>query len=407
MAPDLTAEERLRAARSLAPLLGQDMDSWSATAVPRALLALLPMLDAAQAHAILNALPSAIAKAAVATGSGSRRSPYLLTLMRLTETIAGSSDEIVADLGRALAEQVGLPNEPLQRAALAHASVPVLARLGDSAGVLQKTVVDVALLPVPVPEGTILDPVARSLLRRNSWRNATAAWEQALASLGDESKGIEPELALEILHTEWSTQPVRSNPYRRAAQARLLAMLAPTLSPPSATLASSDLLALLADIEDYVTREAIAQALTALAPALPDPDRRKALSAAKLALAETGFAEEAVAWAGAIAAMLPGEPREATAETVEALKYPTATGAPSEVLLEGLAKVWPEQYEAIADRTLPDPIVTDWLQERLPDGLELTDPVLLPDGLELIDPPLSGLGTADTVPAPQRPASRN
>ena len=358
------------------------------------------MLDAAQAHVILSALPSAIAKVAAATGS--RRSPYLLTLMRLTESIGGSSDAIVADLGRALAEQVALPNEPLQRAALAHASVPVLVRLGDSAGVLRQTVVDVAL----VPEGAVLDPVARSLLRRNGWRNATAAWEQALTSLGDELKGIEPKLALQILHTEWSTQPVTLNPYRRAVQARLLEMLAPRLSPPSAMLASSDLLALLADIEDYVARAAIARALMALAPALPDPDRRKALSAAKLALARTGFTEEAVAWAGAIAAMLPGEPREATAETVEALKYPTATGAPSEVLLEGLAKVWPEQYEAIAGRSLPDPIVTDWLQERLPDGLELSDPPLLPDGFKLNDRAASeGLDAADTVQAPQRPAS--
>ena len=61
MAPDLTAEERLQAVRTLAPLLGRDTDSWSAKAIPRAMVALLPRLDAGQAAEMLNAVPPAIA----------------------------------------------------------------------------------------------------------------------------------------------------------------------------------------------------------------------------------------------------------------------------------------------------------------------------------------------------------
>ena len=148
-------------------------------------------------------------------------------------------------------------------------------------------------------------------------------------------------------------------------------------------LAAADLLDLLARTEDYLAREAIARALAALAPKLPATDRAQALPAAKLALAKTGSAEEATAWARAIAALLPAEPSAATTEIVEALKYPTATEAPSDVLVAALAHVWPEEYKAIAGRTLPDPIVLDWLEQRLPTDQRLTDPPRRPAGLKL------------------------
>ena len=138
-------------------------------------------------------------------------------------------------------------------------------------------------------------------------------------------------------------------------------------------LASADLLAMLPDTADYLTREAIARALAALAPKLPDTSRAEALAAAKLALARTGSPEEATAWAGAIAALLPEEPRAATAEIVEALKYPTATGAATDVLLAALATPWPEEFRTIAGRSL-DQTVLDWLEAHLPEGHNLTDP---------------------------------
>jgi hypothetical protein len=205
--------------------------------------------------------------------------------------------------------------------------------------------------------------------------------EQALASLGGEPGEGQAESALQILHGDWSTQPIRSNPYRRAAQARLLALLAPSLPPESAALASTDLLQMLPGAADHLTREAIARALAALARNLPDAERQAALADAKAALAKTGSTEEATAWADAIAALLPAEPRAATAEIVEALKYPTATEAPTNILLAALAKPWPEEHKAIAGRTLPDPMVMDWLEAHLPDGHSLTSPPPRPEGL--------------------------
>ncbi|MGH6919144.1 MAG: hypothetical protein ACREJ0_15735, partial [Geminicoccaceae bacterium] len=53
MAPDLTAEERLQAVRTLAPLLGRNTDSSLAKAIPRAMVALLPRLDVGQATEML------------------------------------------------------------------------------------------------------------------------------------------------------------------------------------------------------------------------------------------------------------------------------------------------------------------------------------------------------------------
>jgi hypothetical protein len=133
--------------------------------------------------------------------------------------------------------------------------------------------------------------------------------------------------------------------------------------------------------QNYLTRDAIAGALAALAPTLADADRASALAAAKVALAKTGSPEEATAWAGAITALLPKEPRAATAEIVEALKYPTATEAPTDVLLAALATRWPDEHKTIGGRTLPDQTILGWLEAHLPEGRSLAELPPLPPGL--------------------------
>jgi hypothetical protein len=197
---------------------------------------------------------------------------------------------------------------------------------------------------------------------------------------------------LQLVHKDLSAKsPPNSQPnsYRQAAQARLLEVMAPSLMEQEAALAAADLLDLLSRTEDYLTRDAIARALAALAPKLPGAERAQALTAAKLALAKTGSSEEAASWARAIVALLPAERDAATAEIVEALKYPTATEAPSDVLVAALADVWPEEYKAIAGRTLPDQTVLDWLELHLPAGERLTDPPQRPAGLKLAGAGLS------------------
>jgi hypothetical protein len=218
-----------------------------------------------------------------------------------------------------------------------------------------------------VPESGDLDPRARSLFRQNARQSAEVALRQALPE--DPSKEPEVEEALNILLRDWSSAPspnARPNVHRRAGQVRLLAVLAPRLTEDLPSQASTALLAMLPQTRDEVTREAIARALAALAPSLPEAERREPSRKAKGMLATTGSIEEATAWARAIAALAPEEDADAaTAEMVEALKYPTATEGATAVLLEAIAARW-EDGGLMEGRSLPDPVLLDWLEERTP-----------------------------------------
>ncbi len=363
MAPILNDQERRHAVHYVVPLLGQTPDLWSAKAIPRALVALLPSLEPGD----LNDLPAAIASLAVANVNSD--SSYMLALMQVTEEL-GSMDggnPLIAAFSQALTKQLEDPSiDSVQRAALARATVPLLERQSESLPVLIRAV------------------AAVTLPHQGSPQQAEDALRQALP--GSDGPPQRAQAALDLLHADWIAQPPSNaspNPYQRAAEARLLALLAPSLTPGLAVGAAEDLLISLPDTTDYLTREAIARALAALAPKLPDSERERTLAATKLALAKTGSTEEAAAWARAIAALLPAEPRAATAEIVEALKYPTAAGLPSDVLLAALANVWPPgDYKEIAGRTLPDPIVLDWLEAHLPAGHSPTDPPQRPARLQ-------------------------
>jgi len=366
MNPDLTPPERLRAVGYLVPLLGQNPDLWSAKAVPRALGALLPTLEADQTPELLN-VPQAIAAGAVANVAPD--SSYLLALMEVAETLGSmkGGETLVAAFSQAVIKQLALPNDPLQRAALVRAAVPLLERQGDSLPTLVTVVADISL----VHQGT------------STLQEAEAALRQALPESDGSPQSA--QAALDLLHADWTAEPTPNaspNPYRRAAQARLLAMLAPSATPDAAARAAGDLLGMLPDTPDYLSREAIARALAALAPKLSSAERDEARSAAKTALAKTGSSEEATAWAYAIAALLPDERDAATAEIVEALKYPTATEAPTAVLIAALATPWSQEYEAIAGKTMADRTVVDWLETRLPKGHSLTQPPEAPPDLQ-------------------------
>jgi hypothetical protein len=373
MGPDLTDAERRHAVGYLLPLLGQNPDLWSAKAVPRTLAALLPTLEPDQASATLSAVPEAIA--AVAASNADSDSSYLLALMQVAETLADTGDQTaIAAFGQALTRQLSLPMDAVQRAALARATVPLLQRQGEGLPILVRTV------------------AAATLPNQRTPQQAENTLRQALP--GSEGPPQRAQPALDLLHADWTAKPAANaspNPYRRAAQARLVAMLAPSLTPELTGRAAEDLLSLLPDTSDHLSREAIARALTALAPELADAGREQALAAAQIALAKTGSTEEATAWAGAIAALLPDERAAATAAIVEALKYPTATEAPSVQLLNALAPVWGAEHAAIEGMTLPNDAVLNWLETRLPKGQSLTEPPEAPPDLQS-EPAVPGPG---------------
>ena len=90
MSPSLTTEERLQALRYLVPLLGQDIDAWSAKAIPRAMATLVPTLNSSQASEAARAIPPAIAMAAVPKND--QNNAYLLALMQVVEMLASQGD---------------------------------------------------------------------------------------------------------------------------------------------------------------------------------------------------------------------------------------------------------------------------------------------------------------------------
>ncbi len=88
-----------------------------------------------------------------------------------------------------------------------------------------------------------------------------------------------------------------------------------------------------------------------------------ALCVAKTGLAWTGSAEEATAWARAVVVLLPADRAAFTSGMVEIMKYPTAAGAPTELLLAELAKRWPDEA-ALGGKKGLDLAVLAWLEKQ-------------------------------------------
>jgi hypothetical protein len=268
MAPDLDPEERSRAVQYLVPLLGKNTDSWAAKAIPRALATLLPELDSSQSDTALSGVPPAIAKAAAA-GQTSRDSSYLVTLMQVAENLASTGKQTaVAAFGQALTKEFNSASEPFERAALAHAAVLLLARDGGSPTPLTMFIVRETLIPEKVGED--LGPS----------QEAESALEQAFPNSDGAPKVGRPEEALRIIDAEWRAKPspnTRPNPYRLAAQARLVALLALSLTPESGLIQpiTEDLLNMLPHTEDSLAREALARAFAGWRQSCPTPSAKR------------------------------------------------------------------------------------------------------------------------------------
>ena len=338
--------------------------------------ALLPNLRPGEAPDILKGVPQAIAT--VAGSNTTSDSSYLLALIKIAETLGNrkAGDPLVATFTKSLAGQLGLPNEPLQSAALVRAAVPLLETQGER----MSTLVSAIAATILVPEGRSgpLDPTRRSV----------AYAENALQHALRESYGAapkNPEAALELLHADWSAEPApnaRPNPYRRAAQARLLAVLAPSLTPEAATLATADLSRDAAEAH-YLAREAIARALAELARKLPDAERRGgAGSRQDRRLPGPAPPRKRPPGRPQSRRCFRPEPHAATTEIVEALKYPTATEAPSEILLAALAKPSAGGVHGYHGQEAARPSCAGLAPETPAEGPQFTDPPHTTRGLQ-------------------------
>ena len=158
----------------------------------------------------------------------------------------------------------------------------------------------------------------------------------------------------------------RSNPYRSAAQGRLLAMLAPSLTDQEAALAAADLLDYAARTEDYLTREAIARAIAALAPKAA---RARAPTGAHGG--QDGARQDRIFGRSH---RICSRGRCATAGRARRRHRRDRRGAEVSDRDRGAERgparspgeAWPEEHKAIAGRTLPDLMVLDWLESICP-----------------------------------------
>ena len=168
MSPDLTGDERQKAIDYLAPLLGQDINSWSAKAIPHALAALLPTLNPNQVVEAVRPIPSAIAISAIAKND--QGSAYLLALNQVVETLGETGDPVAMEaFGQEMIAQLAQTNKPVQLAALARAAIPILEqRNTNSEPALVSVVAAVALLPNEDPGS--LEPALGPPWRRRKAR---------------------------------------------------------------------------------------------------------------------------------------------------------------------------------------------------------------------------------------------
>jgi hypothetical protein len=377
LAPSLSEQERHKAFAYLLTRLSKQDDGRSQQAVPRAVNVLVK-LHAGGPSELSAALPEAIAVSAARRPRGD--SAYLVAMMQITETAGDKLGEAdAAKLAHGFAQRLAHTKTLPERAALARATMPLLRPASSS---------------VPA----VLDQVTQATFGERAPEEIGAvkdALMRALGSSGADAGSRTPaaEAAVSGILQVWVDYPARKEAYLSAAQLRLLATLAPMLGDAMATQATRNLLVAFwrpgadpsrakpaaeppagsykcaeerrALQDDYLVREAAARALQALAPRLAPrtPEREMGLCMAKMGLAWTGSREEATAWARAVAALLPPDRADFTSGIVEILKYPTAAGAPTELLLAELAKRWPDEA-ALGGKKGLDLAVLGWLERQ-------------------------------------------
>jgi hypothetical protein len=177
--------------------------------------------------------------ALAASAASKSDSSYLLALTQVAETFCRVFDKAtVAALGKALAQEVTETGDPASLAALARAVIPLLEPPGHDASPLVAS-------------------VAAAVFGKAASDDNKAKLGEALFALNATHETAAAEAVLTILLDEWTAQwggimlpKKRPDLYRRAAQARLLATVAPILDDVSAAYATKGLLLVLPGTPD-------------------------------------------------------------------------------------------------------------------------------------------------------------
>lgn len=284
---------------------------------------------------------------------------YPLVLVETTDRLAPRIDAADVDavdrcLDRLLAADPSSDAERARSAVLARVSASLVGQIGA------------AKLPKSTPKLAAI--VIGGRHEGDAAAHAAVEW-----SLG--SSPAMPAQSLAPLYDLLQTIRPGERGYRPAALARVLSIAAPRLRPDAAAGLADAAIRAAPLAPDAFGRAALADLLAALVPIL-SPDRKAtAMALARVDLAASGSVEEAAAWARLLGAGLPTIVSvDDVRALVEVLKYPTAAGQPTKVLLQALeSRLPPEErpkVPSLAD--LPVPSLVAWLEHQYGNGLDLS-----------------------------------
>ncbi len=186
---------------------------------------------------------------------------------------------------------------------------------------------------------------------------------------------LTPEQARAVFDPLLSAFQVSTDPFKRGQLGGALGVLASGLTPEQARAALDPLLSAFQTSTDPLERGRPGGALGVLAPKLTPEQAQRVLKVAQTKLAKAESQNQAQPPAELIGSLLQlRSPDEHITEVVEILKYPTAAGQPTEILLEGLRKRFSDAPSGSLLETAA------WAEQRFPHlRPNLSSPPVRPD----------------------------
>jgi hypothetical protein len=372
LAGKLTAEQAQAALQPILTAVAAAKNPFQLFALAQAVQALPVAFTAKQAQAALQPILTAIA---------APKEPF--ELQALAQAVQALAGKLTAEHAQAALPPIltaaASTKDPFQLQALAQAvqALPVVLTAEQTEAALQPVLTAIAATKNPFQLFALVQAV-HALPVVLTADQAKAALQPVLAAVAatedqDQLQALAPavqalaakltaEQALAALPPILTAVAATKNPDQLQALAPAVEALAGKLTAEQAQAALPPILTAIAAMKDPDQLQAFAPAVGALAGKLTAATPVDAFDLVRKELAAARTEEEAVAWAGALATLAKFQADdEFLATLVEALKYPTTAGKPTEAIIQVLHERFPNVHEL--DGSLADAM--PWFIERL------------------------------------------